>query len=62
MATISIKDLSESTELDRQARRAISGGARFRGPGAAAGQPAQQRVRLFNLAAGKAHAPKSPPR
>ena len=62
MATITIKDLSESTELDRQARQAITGGARVRGPGAAVGRPAQHRVRLFDLATGKAQANKSPPR
>jgi hypothetical protein len=56
MATIVITDLLESTELDRQARQAIIGGSRFGGRGAAAGRPAQQRVRLFDLAAGKAQA------
>jgi hypothetical protein len=30
MATITIKDLSENTDLDRKAMQAISGGARFR--------------------------------
>lgn len=30
MATITIKDLSENTELDRKAMQAISGGARAR--------------------------------
>jgi len=30
MATISIKDLSDNTELDRKAMQAISGGARLR--------------------------------
>jgi hypothetical protein len=31
MATITIKDLTESTDLDRQAMAAITGGARIRG-------------------------------
>jgi hypothetical protein len=30
MATITIKDLSENTDLDRKAMQSISGGARFR--------------------------------
>lgn len=30
MATITIKDLSDNTELDRKAMQAISGGARLR--------------------------------
>ena len=62
MATITIKDLSDSTELDRQARQAIIGGSRFRGPGAAAGRPMQQRVRLFDLYASKAPATRPPSR
>lgn len=36
MATITIKDLSDNTELDRKAMQAISGGARLR---ASAGAP-----------------------
>jgi hypothetical protein len=62
MATIVIRDLSESTELDLQARQAIVGGARFRGRSAPIGRPAQQRVRLFDLAAGKPQAAKPPTR
>jgi hypothetical protein len=30
MATITIKDLSDNTDLDRKAMQSISGGARFR--------------------------------
>jgi len=59
MVTIVIQDLLESTQLDRQARQAITGGSRFRGGGGGGGpigRPAQQRVRLFDLAAGKAPA------
>lgn len=65
MANIVIKDLLENTELDRQARQAISGGARLRGRGgltSQAARPAPQRVRLFDLAAGKAQAGKPPAR
>ena len=53
MVTIVIKDLLESTQLDRQARQAITGGSRFRGGGGPIERPPQQRVRLFDLAAGK---------
>jgi hypothetical protein len=60
MATIVITDLSESTELDRQARQAIIGGSRFGARATAVGRPAQQRVRLFDLAAGKPQ-PNRPP-
>ena len=55
MATIVIKDLSESTELDRQAMLAIAGGARFRAAAAGAGSAARadlRRIRLFDLAPG----------
>ena len=40
MATLKIKDLSDSTELDREAMRAIVGGAR-------GGQPWQAIVEVF---------------
>ncbi|KQQ97188.1 hypothetical protein [Massilia sp. Leaf139] len=55
MATIVIKDLPESSELDRQAMFAIAGGSRLRagGAGRAAGAHAQahgRRMRLFDLA------------
>jgi hypothetical protein len=65
MATIVIKDLAESTELDRQAMLAITGGSRFRARDTVVGRPAQQRVRLFDLtsgAAGKAPATRPPSR
>jgi hypothetical protein len=62
MATITIKDLLESTELDRQAMQAIAGGSRFRGRVGPVGQPAQQGVRLFDLSAGKPPAPRPPSR
>lgn len=41
MATLKIKDLSDSTELDREAMRAIVGGAR------SGGQPWQAIPELF---------------
>lgn len=55
MASIVIKDLSESSELDRQAMLAIAGGGRFRvvGVGTATNQrPGLPRKRLFDLAPG----------
>jgi hypothetical protein len=54
MATIVIKDLPESTALDRQAMLAIAGGSRLpAGTGTAAAVRAQ-RLRLFDLRPGKA--------
>ena len=53
MATIVIKDLLASNELDRQAMLAIAGGSRFGGRAAVVGRPAYQRVRLFDLSAAK---------
>lgn len=53
MAHIVIKDLLESTELDRQAMLAIAGGSRYRArsPQAAGVVPAKpQRIRLYDLA------------
>jgi hypothetical protein len=47
MAIIVINDLSENTELDRQAMLAIAGGSRFRTGGRVV-RPAPQRVRLFD--------------
>lgn len=58
MATIVIKDLPESTELDRQAMFAIVGGSRFRaGTAGSAGSGSLARagarhIRLFDLARG----------
>jgi hypothetical protein len=55
MATIVIKDLSENTELDRQAMLAIAGGSRLRVGGRFV-RPPPQKVRLFDpvrSAAGK---------
>ena len=60
MATIVIKDLSESSELDRQAMLAIAGGARWRsGAAGTAGsvRAGPRRVRLFDLAPAKPRAP-----
>jgi hypothetical protein len=47
MATIVIKDLSENTELDRQAMLAIAGGARLRAGGRFV-RPVSSRIRLFD--------------
>lgn len=61
MATIVIKDLPESTELDRQAMFAIVGGSRFRaGTASTAGtagsgslaRAGTRHIRLFDLARG----------
>lgn len=49
MATIVIRDLQESTELDRQAMQAIAGGSRFRAAGAGALRQAPRRTRLYDL-------------
>ena len=50
MATIVIKDLQESTELDRQAMQAIPGGSRFRTGGAGLQRQAPRKLRLFDQA------------
>jgi hypothetical protein len=47
MATIVIKDLSENTELDRQAMLAIAGGSRLRAGGRFV-RPVSSRIRLFD--------------
>jgi hypothetical protein len=60
MATIVIKDLPESTELDRQAMLAIAGGSRFRAAGAGVARPAARRIRLFDLSLGGATWPAVP--
>jgi hypothetical protein len=52
MATIVIKDLPESTELDRQAMVAITGGARFRAGATGVARPAVRRIQLFDLSRG----------
>lgn len=62
MATIVIKDLQESTELDRQAMQAIAGGARFRAAGAGTLRQAPRKTRLFQPApAGATRASEAPP-
>jgi hypothetical protein len=64
MATIVIKDLPESTELDRQAMVAITGGARFRASATGVTRPAARRIQLFDLSRGsttKAAATSRPP-
>ncbi|CAN7373718.1 hypothetical protein [Massilia sp. LjRoot122] len=57
MATIVIKDLPESTELDRQAMFAIAGGSRQRSGGVgrlAVPRTGTRRLHLFDLAPGAA--------
>jgi len=49
MATIVIKDLPESMELDRAAMRAITGGSRFSGAGPGATRPVARRIQIFDL-------------
>ena len=64
MATIVIKDLSENTELDRQAMLAIAGGSRLRAGGRFV-RPASPRIRLFDparIAAAKPEDGRSSPR
>lgn len=64
MASIVIKDLQESTELDRQAMHAIAGGSRFRAGATGSGSAARadaRRVRLFDLAPRSGPAPASRP-
>ena len=60
MATIVIRDLPESVELDRQAMLAITGGSRFRARAGVIGRSAFRGKRLFDYASGVAGA--SPPR
>ncbi|MBQ5965062.1 hypothetical protein [Massilia sp. ZL223] len=54
MASIVIKDLTESTELDRKAMLAIAGGSRMRAGGGVLVRPAARRVRLYDISAGSA--------
>lgn len=54
MASIVIKDLTESTELDRKAMLAIAGGSRMRAGGGVLARPAARRVRLYDISAGNA--------
>jgi hypothetical protein len=49
MATIVIKDLPESSELDRAAMRAITGGSRFRAGGSSTARQPVRRIQLFDL-------------
>ena len=49
MATIVINDLPESTELDRKAMLAISGGARFGAGAKVSKSAATDGMRLFKL-------------
>ena len=54
MAIIVIKDLPESTELDRQAMLAIAGGSRLRAGSAGLVRQGARPIRLFDLVRGSA--------
>jgi hypothetical protein len=65
MAHIVIKDLPESSELDRQAMLAIAGGSRLRAGAAGAASAARaglRRIRLFDLAPAGGGAGQAAPR
>jgi hypothetical protein len=67
MATITIKDLSENTDLDRKAMQAISGGSRIRSQAGslrpAGADPARpQRIVDFRTGAVPVNAPDKPTR
>jgi hypothetical protein len=51
MATITIKDLSENTDLDRKAMQAISGGSRVRSQAGVLGPAQPQRIVDFRTKA-----------
>lgn len=52
MATITIKDLTDSVELDREAMTAILGGARLRGRQTLAGSALQRSRRIVDYPPG----------
>lgn len=52
MATITIKDLTDSVELDREAMTAILGGARLRGRQTLAGSALQRCRRIVDYPPG----------
>jgi hypothetical protein len=54
MAHITIKDLSENVELDRQAMQSIAGGSRWRGQGGAVGRMAVRGPRIVDFKTGAA--------
>jgi hypothetical protein len=54
MATITIRDLSENTDLDRQAMQTITGGSRLRPQAGAAGAPPLQQKRIVDFGTGVA--------
>ncbi len=57
MATIVIKDLSESVDLDRQAMVAISGGARTNGRRTAVGSTLFRNERIVDFRRGLSRGP-----
>jgi hypothetical protein len=54
MAHITIKDLSESVELDRQAMQSIAGGSRWRGQGGGVGRPTARGPLIVDFKTGAA--------
>lgn len=59
MATIVIKDLTESIDLDRQAMQAITGGARVRGRSAPVGSTIVRSERIIKYPACFGASPRS---
>jgi RecB family exonuclease len=56
MAHITIKDLSENVELDRQAMQSIAGGSRWRGQAGAIGRTPARGQRIVDFKTGAAGA------
>jgi hypothetical protein len=56
MAHITIKDLSENVELDRQAMQSIAGGSRWRGQGVGVGRVPARGPRIVDFKTGVAGA------
>jgi hypothetical protein len=54
MAHITIKDLSENVELDRQAMQSIAGGSRWRGQGGVVGRTPVRGQRIVDFKPGAA--------
>jgi hypothetical protein len=60
MAHITIKDLSENVELDRQAMQSIAGGSRWRGQGGAVGRAPARSQGIVDFKTGVASAAPRP--
>ena len=57
MATIVVKDLPESIDLDREAMTSITGGARMRAPKTIFTRTMSQGARIVNYPPGFPHSP-----